>query len=243
MEHLDTLAAQDPDSEDLAVVNSRLQDPLVARQLKALGYTYHHIGSWWDPTRTDGGADVNHQPAASLPLGGDFVDALYDVSVIPAIAKRLGIPSADSLQRHYDFNAFGLDALEGLRDEPGPKFVLAHVLLPHGPFVFDEDGSYLGDDEAKAQGIKTDERYARQQAFTNRRLREIRPVSWPCPRRSDRSSSSRPTRAPGRSATPPSARRRATGPSARPRTISSRSTGSSTPGTCPAARTSVSTRR
>jgi hypothetical protein len=173
MEHLDTLTAQAPDSEDLAVVNRRLQDPLVARQFKALGYTYHHIGSWWDPTRADGGADVNHQPASSLPLGGDFVDALYDVSAIPAIAKRLGIPSADSLQRHYESNAFGLDAIEGLRDEAGPKFVLGHVLLPHGPFVFDEDGSYLGDDEARAQDINADERYARQQAFTNRRLREI----------------------------------------------------------------------
>jgi hypothetical protein len=172
MAHLEELTGQDPSSEDLEAVDRRLQDPLVARQFKALGYTYHHIGSWWDPTRSDAGADVNHLPPAA-PIGGDFIDALYDVSAVPAIRKRLGIPAADSDERHHTYNAYGLDALDALVDEPGPKFVLGHVLLPHGPFVFDRDGSYLDEEAAQAAGLSPEERYARQQDYTNERLQAL----------------------------------------------------------------------
>ena len=38
---------------------------------------------------------------------------------------------------------FAFDALADLPVEPGPKFVFAHILAPHNPFVFDEDGSFL----------------------------------------------------------------------------------------------------
>jgi hypothetical protein len=174
MVHLpELLPDQSPDSTDLGPVNAALQDPLVARQFKALGYRYHHIGSWWDPTRTDTGADVDHVAPSGLPIGGDFAAALFDESAVPALARRLGLPAETQERRHFRVSAFGLDALEALRDEPGPKFVVAHVLLPHGPHVFDRDGTFLGDDEARAQGLSSVERYERQLDFTNERLREI----------------------------------------------------------------------
>jgi hypothetical protein len=36
---------------------------------------------------------------------------------------------------------YTLDTLPQLAKEPGPKFVFAHILAPHDPFVFDADGS------------------------------------------------------------------------------------------------------
>lgn len=174
MAHLPELLPDQPaDGTDLGPVNAALQDPLVARQFKALGYRYHHIGSWWDPTRRDAGADANHVPPSALPFGGDFTDALFDESAIPALARRLGLSTETQERRHFTYSTFGLGALEGLRDEPGPKFVVAHILLPHGPHVFDRDGSFLGDDEARATGLSSVERYERQLAYTNTRLREI----------------------------------------------------------------------
>jgi hypothetical protein len=47
----------------------------------------------------------------------------------------------DDLQ-HREFGLFQLRELERLRDAPGPKFVFAHILLPHPPYVFLEDGTY-----------------------------------------------------------------------------------------------------
>ena len=83
------------------------------------------------------------------------------------------IPFETHESRHYTYAANALDALQGLTDDGVPTFVLAHVLLPHGPNVFDLDGSFLGDEEAAAQGLRARERYDRQQTYTNQRLREM----------------------------------------------------------------------
>ncbi len=142
MATLDELAEQEgPESSDVKPVNALLQDPLVARQFKALGYRYHHVGGSWGPTRVDSGADVNYT-VPSLP-GGDFTEALIDASAIEPLANRLHIDLDSARERGYTFDLHGLDALAGLRDEPGPKFVVSHILLPHPPLVFDRDGSFM----------------------------------------------------------------------------------------------------
>lgn len=38
---------------------------------------------------------------------------------------------------------YALDKLETIASQSGPKFVFAHVLAPHDPFVFEQDGSYV----------------------------------------------------------------------------------------------------
>jgi hypothetical protein len=171
MSTLDALAqAMGPASQDVTPLNALLQDPLVVRQFKALGYRYFHIGSWWDPTRSDVGADV--ELTFSPLLGaGDFADALYDTSALPIIARRLGLAPQTLRERHYKYNLTGLDALAALRDEPGPKFVQAHILLPHPPLVFDRDGSFISSAEDSA--LTQDELYRRQLDYTNTRVKEI----------------------------------------------------------------------
>ncbi len=171
MQHLDPIAkAQGSRSEDITTVNEWLQDPPIARQFKALGYNYDHIGSAFDPTRTDRGADVNYT-VPSPPGTGDFEDALFDTSALPALLKRLHLPPASDRVRQYDFSTYALDAVAKLRDEPGPKFVMTHVLLPHPPAVFDLDGSFI--DDAEAAKLGGQEMYRRQLAYTNTRIEEI----------------------------------------------------------------------
>ena len=165
--HLERLAAEmGPTSGDHDPVYDSLHDPVVARQFKALGYSYHHIGSWWNPTRTDRGADVNYN-ADGL---SDFAAVLYDTSALPVVSRLLGLverqPSART--RHYEHNVYGLDTLDSLRAVPGPKFVLAHILLPHTPYVFDRDGTYV--QAADARGRSVSEAWDRQLEYTNRRL-------------------------------------------------------------------------
>jgi hypothetical protein len=168
MEDLEGLPG--PDSSDLQPVYDLTQDSLVARQFKDLGYRYYHIGSWWAGTRQDRGADVSMNVAGGF---SDFVDALVEESALPAIQRRLGMGTSvvDRRARHYTYNEFGLEALAGLADEPGPKFVFAHILLPHRPYVFDRDGSFMSTDEQAGMG--TAEVFDRQLDYTNTRLREI----------------------------------------------------------------------
>jgi hypothetical protein len=51
-------------------------------------------------------------------------------------------PESVHAARHAGSGEYQLEVLERLAEEPGPKFVVAHVLLPHDPYVFLEDGRY-----------------------------------------------------------------------------------------------------
>jgi hypothetical protein len=148
-------------------IYSKLSAPRVVRQFRALGYRYLHLGSWWNPTRTDPAADVNY----NADLEPEVVSLLIEFSVAPRVIETFGLddePPSESV-KHLKHNRFALDVLDRLPAERGPKFVLAHVLLPHPPYVFDRNGRYIPVDEA----AKLDEADAweRQLDYTNSRLR------------------------------------------------------------------------
>jgi hypothetical protein len=124
-------------------VAEMLQDHAVGRFLTGLGYRYIHIGSEYQPTRTSPLADVSR----SLYETSDFATALFDSSLASEIVERLS-PLEPRRQRQVDWGLFAFAALDEAREEPGPKFVFAHLLLPHPPYVFNADGRILSDEEA-----------------------------------------------------------------------------------------------
>jgi hypothetical protein len=143
-----------------------LQSSRVVRQFKALGYRYHHIGSWWDPTRTDEAADVNYNAQTM----SDFMTVLLDTSAAPPLLRALGV-SERSQAKAYVHGKYGLDALQRVSAEPGPKLVVAHILLPHPAYVFDRDGSYIPATESRAMGES--DAWQRQFDYTNSRIRSF----------------------------------------------------------------------
>ena len=60
---------------------------------------------------------------------------------MPAIVRAAGAGTVNARTRHWENNQFGLDAARGVKDEAGPKFVFAHILLPHPPYVHASDGT------------------------------------------------------------------------------------------------------
>jgi len=66
-------------------------------------------------------------------------------------------------RRHAASALFGFKELAKLRDDPGPKYVFAHILLPHPPYVFREDGTF---DPKKAT-------FRSQLTFTNESIKRF----------------------------------------------------------------------
>jgi hypothetical protein len=166
MTHHDELAARvGVDNPDHGPIFELLKDSRVARQFRALGYRYLHLGSYWGPTRSDPTADRD------LYLGGpsDFGAALFDSSALPAVLRRLGIAGQSRPERLYDSKRYSFEALNAVRDEPGPKFVFAHVLLPHPLYVITRDGSYRP--PAAARDLSVRDQFGDQLAWTNDSLR------------------------------------------------------------------------
>ena len=166
MDFLDDIATRmGKDSDDHQPVFDVFQDPPAGRFLKDRGYRYVHIGSYFSPTRSSKLADENLQVSSV----SDFATALYDYSALPAVSRRFGLTDSAPVRERHRVNAlFDFDALEHVRTEPGPKFVLAHVLMPHPPYVFKADGTFVPD-ESTAGGAT----FTSQLAYTNARMKAI----------------------------------------------------------------------
>jgi hypothetical protein len=60
---------------------------------------------------------------------------------------RVQSPQEIEYYEHYQQTYFILDELKRLPQTGGPKFVFAHILVPHSPFIFTPDGDFLWADD------------------------------------------------------------------------------------------------
>lgn len=70
-----------------------------------------------------------------------FMHFLVDTELIPGL-DRDTILEWEDLEHYYQTN-YILSELEKLPAFPSPKFVYAHLMIPHSPFIFAPDGSFL----------------------------------------------------------------------------------------------------
>lgn len=97
------------------------------------------------------------------------------IDQVPWLPKFLVRDLDRSAEEHYQRLTFNLDELEGMASVPGPKFVFAHIVSPHSPFVFGPEGEFVDhptgdgpmDLEVYRQG------YVLQIQVLNQRLLEI----------------------------------------------------------------------
>jgi len=150
MEYLDDLArTMGEGSNDLSPVWSMIEKNKVASFLKSRGYNITNIrfSSWSD----------------------NFF--LYFLKTV--------VPSASSSSRWLnEFDAkrkqelLQLDELKQIhRIDNKPNFIFAHILLPHGPYVFGPNGEAIEKDDG--DGSNSDKYYIEQLIFTNKKAREI----------------------------------------------------------------------
>jgi len=111
------------------------QDNRAARFLRSRGYRYVHVRSSAPPTETNPFADEEVACRFSV-FDDEYFRALAEISWL----KSLGaITSADLAECHK----LRLAAVGDQAAQPGPKFVFAHFLPPHHPYLFDRDGNVL----------------------------------------------------------------------------------------------------
>jgi hypothetical protein len=147
----------------------------VARYLKSFGYRYVHVGSWWGPTSKDPFADVN----ISYGPWSEFQSTLYDTTILPTLAGRLGFgnETLDPRRRKYSNLMAEFRTAERTRFISGPKFVFMHILFPHyqGPgtpeYVVGPGGEYVTRQQELAKSYH--QRYADQARFAVRKYEEL----------------------------------------------------------------------
>jgi hypothetical protein len=167
MTYLDDLARRaGPRSTDWRPVYSMLQRFRVAESLQRIGYRYVHLGSRWEPTRVDPGADDNETSGLS-----EFGQVLYDTTMAAPVARRFGLAALDPRERERQRILEQFRLLEEVSEDPGPTFTFAHILLPHEPYLFAADGSPVS--EAEEASRSRARNYVGQLRFANSKLTEV----------------------------------------------------------------------
>ncbi|NLF52248.1 MAG: hypothetical protein GX577_14055 [Leptolinea sp.] len=156
IQEFSTLYKQGDQSLDMPVYLDYIQNSPVRSHLKEFGYQMvaFETGYFWNEV-TD--ADVyiiaNDNPLEKVKQGRDVSE--FEVMYLRTTAFR----TVDELkskftqnlvknirtpeEKHHDQVIFALDQLEQVPLLPGKKFVYAHIVAPHAPFVFSPDGRYI----------------------------------------------------------------------------------------------------
>jgi hypothetical protein len=122
-------------SRSRAQTYDAIRDNAAARFLRHRGYEFVQLQSSWGGTRTNPHADV-FLPCSTSVFTNEFVRAVVEASWLRAIDE------GESLAQCHLTN---FETLAGLGSRAGPKFVFAHFVLPHHPYLFDSSGTVLSD--------------------------------------------------------------------------------------------------
>jgi hypothetical protein len=127
------------DSADATIPNQKIQDSEVVRFLKAQGYKFVHFQTGWGPTARNPNADRD------IKCGNvnEFTEVLVRTTLLRPLADRF--ISHD--RREVVLCTFSTLA-EVQHTTEGPRFVFAHILVPHPPFLFGPHGEAINTDPA-----------------------------------------------------------------------------------------------
>ena len=109
--------------------------------MKANGYSYYHSGSWFEPSAYNMNADVNYIYKGEF-IANFFYDSQFSTAVIDrSILRYANLLVGNRIQEEYNRAVFQAESVKSTAQYDSPKFVFAHILVPHPEYVFKPDGS------------------------------------------------------------------------------------------------------
>jgi Sulfatase len=167
VEYLDEVVRGRERSANWAPVYNHVWRHRVGAFLRSQGYSYTHLGSWFYPTSENPQATRNLNYYTFVPRK---VLRLLDAEIFSPVQRAFG-PWLDERLQNWHRVRRQLDDVLRLVPEPGPKFVFLHVLVPHPPYVFDSDGSYVTRDQERQRSFA--ENYRNQTLAANAMIRRL----------------------------------------------------------------------
>ncbi len=130
-----------PESEPIEVTYQRIENNAVVSFLRSKGYQYIYFGQWYDEQRYQIPADISFNFYAAAEKGTltpEYSSILWNTTALRPFYNYLFGDQYEGYYRNGLLNT--LSQLEKVPEMPGTKFVYAHLLCPHPPFVFGANG-------------------------------------------------------------------------------------------------------
>jgi len=164
-----------PHSKDRKALIELIRANRVSKYLREKGYEVIHFKTNWAGTSDN-------------PYATHTIDCYNDISGPGGIRSSLSLLWQQStilraFSGHlFEFSVVGptVDAfncmfarLESSASLPGPKYVFAHIMLPHPPYVFDEEGNPLERSTSSVRNWRPELEYWGQLKYLNKRVSRI----------------------------------------------------------------------
>ncbi|MBP7832391.1 MAG: sulfatase-like hydrolase/transferase [Candidatus Levybacteria bacterium] len=179
MEYLDFITEQTNGgaSKDESLVTPLMENSKVLKFLKDNGYSYVHVGSWWEQTKGNKNADYLYAPKFDEYLGADeFTTGFFNTTIASSVLKYVlrnpvNVSTDPNNNIHRQAALYQFKSLEEIPSIKSPKFVFVHVLLPHDPFVFDQKCTPISEKVVKQNSHQVN--YLNQLQCVNTQIKKI----------------------------------------------------------------------
>lgn len=134
MQYLDDLFPKaNAQSANIQPVQNAIQDSEVIRRLRDIGYHIVCLDSGWEPTRLR-----NVDEFLSVGEGfSEFEQGVINLTPLRPFLQHFGQSPYELHRRRIDY---AFKELPGIAKRQEPSFTIAHLICPHPPFVFGQDG-------------------------------------------------------------------------------------------------------
>jgi hypothetical protein len=151
------------DSRNLQVIFKMIRNNKVQGFLRSHGYTYIHMASNWQATRYNHNADITYN--YGMPFDDFFYKYVELTPFYPIIdALFFRHKSADNIEGIFK-------QLKNLPNTSKPKFVFAHMLIPHPPYLFNKNGDRV--DKITANAIPEKVKYLNYLQYGNTQIKDV----------------------------------------------------------------------
>jgi len=156
------------DSKDRRLSHNLMHDNRIMQILESNGYSTINFDSNWGPTNAIKIADQN-LCEKSPTFNSELLIAVLSSSMLKPIYTDLFLP-ADRERVLCIFSELPEIQFESKK----PIFVFAHIMLPHGPYVWGPNGEHKKIDSLSMLDIEEDKKaYIDQLKFTNKMVQEM----------------------------------------------------------------------
>lgn len=159
----DELRGRATADDDWSPLNRDMLDSFrVLDILREHGYRFIYVGSHWETTASHPEADVNYVFDGARD---EFTGVLSQSTLLRATEAFGESITLDWRRERWLRTHFQWDSLHDTLKLGSPKFVHAHFGLPHDPYSFEPDGSYVTPEEAESRTVE--EGFANNVRFAN----------------------------------------------------------------------------